>query len=217
MHNISGHNLPYVAIGGLILWFGWFGFNGGSVNEDFSNLGIILLNTHFGAISGILGSVIGLVILRKGFLITVVVNGALGGLVSVTAAVDVISPLSAIISGLIGGLIVVFTAEVLNRFRVDDVVGAVSVHGFCGAWGTLAVGLFYAGDMFNIERIAVQLIGIVTALVWGLGMTMLLFTVLNKIAVIRVTTKEEQRGLDISEHKEIGYSDFVITHIRADK
>ena len=71
--------------------------------------------------------------------------------------------------------------------------------------------------MFNIERIAVQLIGIVTALVWGLGMTMLLFTVLNKIAVIRVTTKEEQRGLDISEHKEIGYSDFVITHIRADK
>ena len=217
VHNISGHNLPYVAIGGLILWFGWFGFNGGSVSSDFSNLGTILLNTHFGAISGILGSVIGLVILRKGFLITVVVNGALGGLVSVTAAVDVISPLSAIISGLIGGLIVVFTAEVLNRFRVDDVVGAVSVHGFCGAWGTLAVGLFYAGDMFNIERIAVQLIGIVTALVWGLGMTMLLFTVLNKIAVIRVTTKEEQRGLDISEHKEIGYSDFVITHIRADK
>lgn len=217
VHTISGHNLPYVAIGGLILWFGWFGFNGGSVDDDFSNLGLILLNTHFGAISGIIGAVFGLIILRKGFLITVVVNGALGGLVSVTAAVDVISPLYAMVAGFIGGLLVVLTAEVLNKFRIDDVVGAVSVHGFCGAWGTLVVGLFYAGDMFNVERIAVQLIGIVTALVWGLGVTMGLFTILNKISVIRVSTKEEQRGLDISEHKEIGYSDFVITHVRADK
>ena len=217
VHEISGHNLPYVAIGGLILWFGWFGFNGGSVNNDFSNLGKILLNTHFGAISGICGAVLGLVILRKGFYITVIVNGALGGLVSITGAVDVINPPFAILGGFIGGLIVVFTSELLNKFRIDDVVGAVSVHAFCGAWGTLVVGLFFAGDMFNLERIAVQLIGIVAALVWGLGATTLLFTVLSKLTVIRVTTKEEQRGLDISEHKEIGYSDFVITHIRADK
>ena len=106
VHAISGHNLPYVAIGGLILWFGWFGFNGGSVNEDFSNLGQILLNTHFGAISGIVGAIVGLILLRKGFFITVIVNGALGGLVSITGAVDVIAPPFAILAGFIGGLIV---------------------------------------------------------------------------------------------------------------
>lgn len=217
VHEISGHNLPYVAIGGFILWFGWFGFNGGAVNEDFSNLGQILLNTHFGAISGICGAILWLTITRQGFYMTMIVNGALGGLVSVTANVDVILPQYAILCGFIGGVIVVSSANLLNKFRVDDAVGAVSVHGFCGAWGTLAVGFFYQGDMFNIERIATQLIGVVTAFLWAISTTMVLFWILNKISVIRVTTKVEQRGLDISEHKEIGYSDFVITHVRADK
>lgn len=216
-HELPGHNLPYVAIGGFILWFGWFGFNGGAANEDFSNLGQILLNTHLGAIGGICGSIFWLLITKRGFLMALIVNGTLGGLVSVTAGADVFSPLTAIGAGFLGGVLVVVSSDVLNSFKIDDVVGAVPVHAFCGAWGTLAVGLFYQGDMFNIERIVVQVIGIVAAIVWGLGGSFLVFFALNKVSPIRVTTRVEQRGLDISEHKEIGYNDFMTTHVRADK
>ncbi len=217
VHNIPGHSLPYVALGGFILWFGWFGFNGGSVNDDFSNLGQILLNTHLGAIGGICGALAWLAATKRGFLMVMIVNGCLGGLVSVTAGVDQLAPGFALIIGIIGGIVVVASAEVLTRFRIDDAVGAISVHGFCGAWGTFAIGMFYQGDMFNAERMVAQVIGIVAALVWGLGTSFLIFSALNKVMTLRVSTKMEQRGLDISEHKEIGYSDFVITHVKADQ
>jgi len=217
VHEISGHSLPYVALGAFILWFGWFGFNGGSVNDDFSNLGQILLNTHIGAISGICGSLVWLMVTKRGFLMVMIANGCLGGLVSVTAGVAHLDPGFTLPIGFIAGVLVVASADVLNRFRIDDAVGAISVHGFCGAWGTLAVGLFYQGDMFNPERIIAQIVGIVAALVWGLGASYLLFSAINKVSKLRVSTKMEQRGLDISEHKEIGYSDFVITHVKADK
>jgi len=206
-----------VALGGFILWFGWFGFNGGSVNEDFSNLGQILLNTHLGAIGGICGAVAWLAITKRGFYMTMIVNGCLGGLVSITAGADSMLPGFALLSGIVGGILVVLSAETLNRFRIDDAVGAVSVHGFCGAWGTLAAGLFYQGDLFNVERIVAQVVGIVAALVWALGASYLIFSTLNRVTKLRVSTKMEQRGLDISEHKEIGYSDFVITHVKADQ
>lgn len=216
VHTIDGHNLPYVAMGGFFLWFGWFGFNGGAANEDFSNLGQVLLNTHVGSIGGICGSLLWLTINRKGFLMTSIVNGALGGLVSVTAGADVFGVGSALLVGTIGGMVVVISSNVLASFKIDDVVGAIPVHGFCGAWGTLAVGFFYQGDFFDVQRIFVQLTGVVVALIWGLGSSLLVFWLLNKITPIRVTTREEQRGLDISEHKEIGYSDFMTTHVRAD-
>lgn len=216
-HTIPGHNLPYVAIGGFILWFGWFGFNGGAAADDFSNLGQILLNTHMGAIGGICGTILWLTITRKGFVMAMIVNGALGGLVSVTAGADAMSTLTAISVGFIGGIIVVTSSNLLANFKIDDVVGAVPVHAFCGAWGTLAVGLFFQGDMFNVERIIPQLVGIVAAIVWGLGGSLAIFWGLNKVHVIRVSTRVEQRGLDISEHKEIGYNDFMTTHVRADK
>ena len=216
-HDIPGHNLPLVAVGGFILWFGWFGFNGGAAAGDFSNLGLILLNTHMGAVGGICGTIATLVALRKGFHMTTIVNGALGGLVSVTAGCDVIEVQYALLSGVIGGVIVVLSSGLLNHFKVDDVVGAIPVHGFCGAWGTFAVGLFYQGNMFNIEQMMAQTVGIVAALIWGLGASYALFWVINKITPIRVSTKIEQRGLDISEHKEIGYSDFMTTHVKADR
>ncbi len=217
VHNIPGHSLPYVALGAFILWFGWFGFNGGSVNRDFSNLGQILLNTHLGAIGGICGALAWLVATKRGFLMVMIVNGCLGGLVSVTAGVDQLAPGFALLIGIIGGIVVVASATVLTRFKIDDAVGAISVHGFCGAWGTFAIGMFYQGDMFNAERMVAQVIGIVAALVWGLGTSFLIFSALNKVMTLRVSTKMEQRGLDISEHKEIGYSDFVITHVKADQ
>jgi len=207
-HDIPGHNLPLVALGGLILWFGWFGFNGGSAKTGLGNLGVILLNTHIGAIAGICG---------RGFLITVIVNGALGGLVSVTGGADVMAPIYAGLTGFIAGIIVVLSTGLLNQFRIDDVVGAVSVHAFCGSWGALAVGLFFYGDLFNIERIITQIIGIVAALVWGVGASVLLFWTLNRVSILRVSTQMERRGLDISEHKEIAYSDFMVSHVKADK
>ena len=216
VHEISGHSLPYVALGGFILWFGWFGFNGGAAADDFSNLGIILLNTHLGAVGGITGVIFTLMITRKGFYMTSIVNGALGGLVSVTAGCDVFSPQIALLCGIVAGVLIVVTTNLLNQYRIDDVVGAIPVHGFCGAWGTFAVGLFYQGDMFNIERMIAQTVGIVAALVWGLATSYSLFWLLNKVSPIRVSTRIEQRGLDISEHKEIGYSDFMTTHVKAD-
>ncbi len=216
VHVIPGHNLPYVAMGGFLLWFGWFGFNGGAANEDFSNLGQILLNTHMGAIGGICGSLLWLWINKRGFLMTSLVNGALGGLVSVTAGADVFGVGASTLIGLAGGIVVVVSGNVLASFKIDDVVGAIPVHGFCGAWGTMAVGLFYQGDMFNVERIFAQLVGVVVALVWGLGSSIVIFWALNKVTPLRVNTREEQRGLDISEHKEIGYNDFMTTHVRAD-
>ena len=216
VHNIPGHSLPYVAMGGFILWFGWFGFNGGAANEDFSNLGLILLNTHLGAIGGICGSILWLNLTGRGFLMAMIVNGALGGLVSVTAGADVFTPLTAFLVAMAGGSLVVISANLLTYFKVDDVVGAVSVHGFCGAWGTLAAGLFFQGDMFNLERVIAQIIGVVAALVWGLGSSFAIFWSLNKVMSLRVSTRAEQRGLDITEHKEIGYNDFMTTHVRAD-
>ena len=218
IHTIPGHNLPLVAIGGLILWFGWFGFNGGSaVNEDFSNLGVVLLNTHLAAVSGICGAVFWLAITRRGFYMSLIVNGALGGLVSITAGVDVIAPHMTIVVGFLGGILVIGATNMLNRLRIDDVVGAVPVHGFCGAWGTLAVGFFYAGDLFNLDRIITQMIGVIVAFIWALPVSFSIFWCVNRFMRIRVSTKYEQRGLDISEHKEIGYSDFMTTHVRADK
>lgn len=217
VHYIAGHSLPYVAIGGFILWFGWFGFNGGAVADDFSNLGKILLNTQLGAVGGICGAIFWLAMTKQGFYMTRIINGALGGLVAVTAGCDVLQPQYALLTGIIAGIVVVTTVNMLDRVRIDDVVGAVAVHGFCGAWGTLALALFFQGDMFNVERIVVQLIGIVAAFIWGVSMSYALFWLMNKAMVLRVSSKYEQRGLDISEHKEIAYSDFITSHVRADK
>lgn len=216
VHNIPGHNLPFVAIGGFILWFGWFGFNGGAVADDFSNLGQVLINTHLGGVFGICGAILALALTKQGFYATQIVNGALGGLVSVTAAVDTMTAPFACLSGFIGGIIVVTSANFLTRLRVDDVVGAIPVHGFCGAWGTLAAGFFYAGDLFNLERIVAQFIGVAVAIIWGVAVSYGMFALMNKLVRVRVPVRFEQRGLDISEHKEIGYNEFVITHARAD-
>ena len=216
VHQIPGHNLPFVAIGGLILWFGWFGFNGSAVADDFSNLGQILLNTHLAAVFGIFGAIFVLALSKKGIYATQVVNGALGGLVSMTAGIDTMTAPFACLTAFIGGCIVVLSSNLLTRIRIDDVVGAIPVHGFCGAWGTIAAGFFYAGDFFNIERVVAQFVGVAVAMIWGIGISYCMFALMNKLIKVRVPVRFEQRGLDISEHKEIGYNEFVITHARAD-
>lgn len=210
---IRGHSQPFVALGGFILWFGWFGFNGGSVTS-LDLLGPVLMNTQLAASAGVIGGLIGSAWAGSGVRTGHLVNGALGGLVAITAGAATMSPVFAVVTGLLGGLVAVRGADVLVRYGIDDVVGAIPVHGFSGAWGTFAAGVFYNGSLFDIERVSVQLIGIGSAFLWAFGLSWVLFTVLKKRAVLRASTLHEQRGLDVTEHVEVGYGDFqqVTTH-----
>jgi len=214
MHDIPGHNLPMVALGGLILWMGWFGFNGGSVAGDMDKLGIVLLNTQLSGAAGVVGAILYMGIRKQPILMTVTVNSAIGGLVGITAGALTMSPGFALVTGLISGIITVAGAQWLERKKVDDVVGAISAHAFCGSWGTLAAGMFYAGDLFSVSRILVQIIGILVAFFWCIIMASAMFILLNKVFKLRASSLHEQRGLDYTEHYEIGYSEFQnsITH-----
>lgn len=118
------------------------------------------------------------------------------------------APGFAALSGLLAGFVVVFGMRLLDRLRIDDVVGAVSVHGFAGIWGTLAAGLFYQGDLFNGSRVAVQALGAASAFLWAFPMALLMYLLLAKTIGLRVTAQQEQRGLDFAEHAEVGYPEF---------
>lgn len=210
---VPGHSLPSVALGGFLLWFGWFGFNGGSVG-DVEQLGLVLMNTQLAGAAGVAGALLAGRFSRNAVLTTNVINGGLGGLVAITAGAASMDPAFAVLSGLIGGAIVVKGSDLLLVFRLDDVVGAIPVHGFAGAWGTLAAGMFHAGDLFNIERVAVQLTGIGAAFVWAFGLSWVLFSSLHSLWSLRASSINEQRGLDYTEHNEVGYSEFqqIVTH-----
>ncbi|MFC3114394.1 ammonium transporter [Cellvibrio fontiphilus] len=208
---IPGHNLTMVALGGFILWFGWFGFNAGSTLAANTSLGKIALNTHLAACSGALGYMLISKLCRQSILLTGTVNGSLGGLVGITAGCASMEPIFAMFTGLIAGLISFLGPKLLTSFKIDDVVDAISVHGFCGAWGTLAAGLFFAGDMFDLGRISVQLIGIGAALVWGFGIAFCTYFLINLLIGMRASSLHEQRGLDFTEHAEIGYPEFQDT------
>ena len=208
VRNLPGHNLGYVAIGGFLLWFGWFGFNGGSTLAAGTNLGHILLNTHLAGAAGAIGALLMSVLLRQPALLTNGVNGSIAGLVSITAGCASMALPFAVLTGAVGGALSVLAAKLLEKVRLDDVVGAVAVHGFCGAWGTLAAGLFLLGDMFNPHQILVQLIGIGAAFGWVMVSALLMYGVIAKTVGLRVSALHEQRGLDITEHGEIGYPEF---------
>ncbi len=215
---IPGHNLPMIALGGFILWLGWFGFNGGSVTS-LNNLGNVLLNTHLGACAGAMGAIFFMALTNKPIMMTTTVNASIGGLVSVTAGADIMMPGTAIMTGLISGIILVWGSVLLERYKIDDVVGAVAVHGFCGAWGTLAAGIFYTGDMFSITRITIQLLGVITAFVWSFPTAYLTFKTVDKFLGLRTSSIHEQRGLDYAEHYEVGYAEFnqTVTHGEIEK
>lgn len=211
---IPGHNLTLVGLGGFILWFGWMGFNGGSTLEANTSIGLILINTHLAAASGTIAALLTMVALKRPILMTTTINGSLAGLVSVTAGCATMEPMFAAITGFIAGVILIFSMSFFDRLKLDDVVGAVSVHGVCGAWGTLAAGMFQTGQLLNIEQIGVQLIGIGAAFFWAFPMAYLMYTIINKTIGLKVSLIDEQRGLDFSEHYELGYPEFQknITH-----
>ncbi|WP_417291328.1 ammonium transporter [Corallibacter sp.] len=204
---IPGHNIPLATAGVLILWLGWFGFNGGSVlSADPTFTSITLVTTCLAAASG--GVVCAIVSFAKfkNLDLTMFLNGILGGLVSITAGADVMSPGDAIFIGAIGGAIIVFAVSLIDRLKLDDPVGAIAVHLICGIWGTLSVGIF--GSLASINQFISQLIGIAAyALICIVTSFIILFT-LKKTMGLRVSEKEELEGLDIHEHGMDAYPNF---------
>ncbi|MFZ5755393.1 MAG: ammonium transporter [Pseudomonadota bacterium] len=207
-HALPGHSLNLVALGGFLLWFGWFGFNGGSTASASLNIGLINLNTQLAAAAGALGAIVGCRLIGQPMLLTMIINGILGGLVAITAGCATTTPDWAILTGLIGGIVVVLGCRLLDAWRLDDVVGAVAVHGFCGVWGTLAAGLFFAEDPFNTNRVIVQLIGIGSCFLWTFIAALFMYGLIALFFGLRADPLHEQRGLDITEHAEIGYPEF---------
>jgi Amt family ammonium transporter len=209
---IPGHNLPMTALGGFILWLGWFGFNGGSIaGLEKDNLGLVLLNTHLGGCGGAVGAVLLARLTRRPVLMTATVNASLCGLVSVTAGAAYMATPWAALTGLVGGVLCVVGGEWLQRKRIDDMVDATAVHGLGGVWGTLAAGLFYRGDLFDPARVQVQVLGIAAAFLWTFPMSWLLFKLVDRLLGLRASTLHEQRGLDYTEHYELGYPEFQRT------
>lgn len=206
--DIPGHNLNLVALGGFILWFGWFGFNGGSTLAADASIGRINLNTQLAAGAGAAGAMLMSKLMGKPIMLTNVVNGSLAGLVAITAGCATTSTTFAVITGFIGGIITIMGYYYLLHLRLDDVVGAVAVHGFAGVWGTIAAGLFYEGDMFNSTRVFTQLVGIFAVFLWTFVISLLTYLVISKTLGLRASTQHEQRGLDITEHAELGYPEF---------
>ncbi len=209
VRDIPGHNLPMVALGGFVLWMGWFGFNGGSVSGiDSANLGVTLLNTHLGACAGGLGALAFMRLSGRPVLLSASINGSLCGLVSITGGAGTMAPGAALLSGFIGGVLCTWGAEWIRRRRWDDAVDAIAVHGLGGIWGLLAAGLFYEGDLFNPQRIAVQALGAVAAVAFAFPASYLTFRLIGRLTGLRAPTLNEQRGLDYTEHHEIGYPEF---------
>lgn len=208
---IKPHNLTLTMVGASILWVGWFGFNAGSNLEVSSSLGLIALNTHLAAVAGALGALLAQRSTASPVLLTTTVNGSIGGLVGITAGCASMAPGFALLSGLVAGFVVVYGMRLLDRLQLDDVVGAIPVHGFAGIWGTLAAGLFYQGDLFNWERVAVQALGAAAAFLWAFPVALVFYFLLAKTMGLRVSTQHEQRGLDFAEHAEVGYPEFNLT------
>ena len=204
---IPGHSIPMAAIGVFILWLGWFGFNSGSTTTGDTSIAMIFVNTNLSAAAGAVGAMIISWFLFKKPDVGMSLNGALAGLVGITAGCANVAPTSAIIIGFLAGLLVVVSVMAFDRMRIDDPVGAVSVHGVCGAWGTLAAGLFNIGGT-SIEIITTQLIGIGAAFVWAFGTAFILFKLISMTIGLRISEEEEMMGVDIVEHGAHAYNDF---------
>ena len=203
---IPGHNIPLATAGVLILWLGWFGFNGGSVlSADPELTSLTLVTTCLAAAAG--GVVAALVsfIKYKNLDLTMFLNGILGGLVGITAGADVMTPESAIIIGAIAGVLIVFAVSFVDAIKLDDPVGAIAVHLICGIWGTLAVGIFSTNPAHTF---LIQLTGVACYAVLCIVSSFLIFYTLKKTVGIRVSEKEELEGLDTHEHGMDAYSDF---------
>ncbi|WP_086539451.1 ammonium transporter [Algoriphagus antarcticus] len=208
MTAIPGHSIPLATLGVFLLWFGWFGFNGGSVlSADPGLVSKVFVTTSMAAAAGAFGALIVSYLMFKTYDITMVLNGILAGLVGITAGADQMGVNSSIIIGLIGGGLIVFAVVFFDKIKVDDPVGAISVHLVGGIWGTLAVGIF--GDLAGVSQLVSQLIGIASVGAFCVVFAGVIFFVMKKTVGIRVDEAEETEGLDINEHSMRAYPDFA--------
>jgi Amt family ammonium transporter len=223
-----GHNIPYAALGVLLLFFGWFGFNGASTLTSLGEGGIwtganisrVCVTTTLAAAAGAAAALVFSWIWFKKPDASMTMNGLLAGLVGITAPCAVVSPGASIAIGLIAGVLVVLSVEFIDKvLKVDDPVGAVSVHCVCGIWGTLAVGIWANAPSDGIlgllhgggfAQLGKQLIGIVSVGAWAAITSLILFLIIKAVFGLRVSPKEELMGLDLSEHKSEAYSGFQI-------
>ena len=217
---IPGHNMALVALGVFILWFGWFGFNPGSTVAAQANIALIAVTTNMAACTGGLAAMVTAWVRYGKPDVSMSFNGVLAGLVAITAGCANVSPDGAMIIGLLAGVAVVLSVDFIDKvLKIDDPVGAISVHGVCGALGTLCVGLFaspeyggvaglfYGGGM---TQFITQLIGVGSVFLWAFGTGLVLFLILKVTVGIRVPAEEEIKGLDITEHGQEAYSGFQI-------
>ncbi|UCZ55246.1 ammonium transporter [Bacillus shivajii] len=223
-NNLAGHNQVYTALGVLVLWVGWFGFNAGSTLEvSDAFFGYVALNTQLAAAAGAIGALfIAWAMLGKADVPTML-NGALAGLVAITASCAFVAPWAAVLIGTVGGLIVFFSMKFFEKAKIDDPIFALSVHGIAGIWGTISTGffatpalaemngglpgLFYGG---GFTQLGVQTIGVVTSGVYAFVLSFSILYVMKRIMNgIRVSEEEELQGLDLSEHGSYGYPENI--------
>ena len=206
---IPGHNIPLAAAGVLILWLGWFGFNGGSVlSADPALTSLTLVTTSLAAAAGGVVAFLVSTLMYKNYDLTMFLNGILGGLVGITAGADQMSPTDAVIIGAIAGAIIVFGVALIDKLKLDDPVGAIAVHLICGIWGTLAVGLF--GALASGDQFMNQLIGVGSIGAFCIIASFIILFILKATIGLRVSEKEEIEGLDGHEHGMDAYPDFRI-------
>ena len=204
----SRSNIPFAALGVFILWFAWFGFNGGSILTFNDSVGLILLNTNLSAASGMLGALaVNLLLSRNGGYLISIFNGVLGGLVAITAASYYLEPISALLIGLLSGMVVDLSSYLLEKSGIDDAVGAVPIHLFGGMAGTLLLPFFMKEELLHtgdrLTQFLVQLLGLGINFCWAFGVAFLMFKLIDKIFGLRVTAEEEEKGLNIVEFSDI--------------
>ena len=228
---IMGHNMPLATIGVLLLWLGWFGFNGGSeLSANSGNTSRILVMTNIAAAAGVVAAMFISWLIQKKPDLSMALNGALAGLVGITASCNLVTAGGAFCIGLVAGILVVLSVLIFDRLRIDDPVGAISVHLTCGIWGTLAVGLFAAQATLagtaaaksekivntglfyggGLGQLFIQIVGILAIGGFVFAAALLIFGVLKTTIGIRVSAAEEQRGLDLGEHNQEAYAGFQI-------
>jgi len=202
---IHGSNLPFSVLGAMLLWVGWLGFNGGSTFALTDRIPVIMVHTLMSGAAGMVAAA-AFGLKREGVLQPeTLINGSLAGMVAITAGCNVLATPMAVLTGAVGGVVMVLATSVIKRSGIDDGVDAVAIHGFAGVWGTLAVALF--GDLDLIatgltrhQQLLVQLLGIGVAFAWSFGLTYVLLNILNRFFPLRVSPEEEEIGLNVSEH-----------------
>jgi Amt family ammonium transporter len=221
---IPGHNIPFAILGVFILWLGWFGFNPGSELAADQYVMSVGVNTMLAAAAGALISTVTIWMKSGKPDLAMIGNGALAGLVAITAPCGAVGPISSVIIGGVGGLLVVFSVLFFDKVRVDDPVGAISVHGVVGIWGTLSIGLFAqyddaflgredAGLFFGggIDQLAMQAVMVIIIALWVAITTGILFAIIKATIGLRVSAEEETQGLDVLEHGLAGYAGDSVT------